>query len=102
MTTPVIYNKQQLSKMIENKNPTVSFTRPKHAKTTNTAAERLFSASGHTITDTRTRLSAEKVHKLMFIKKEPINIKKGEKRSIDNDYDNDGDIIFTDDDDPTV
>ncbi|CAF4152252.1 unnamed protein product [Rotaria magnacalcarata] len=32
MTTPTIYNKQQLSKMIENKNPTVSFVKPKHTK----------------------------------------------------------------------
>jgi hypothetical protein len=84
---------------------------------TNTAAERLFSASGKTITNTRTRLSAEKVDKLMFIKKNlsmlkrifikdeklnysnthvnnNANVKKGEKRSCD---DNDDDITFTDD-----
>ncbi|CAF3375517.1 unnamed protein product [Rotaria sp. Silwood2] len=35
----------------------------------NTAVERLFSASGRTVTDTRTRLSGEKLDKLMFIKK---------------------------------
>jgi hypothetical protein len=36
----------------------------------------LFSASGNTVTDTRTRLSAEKVDKLMFIKKNLLILKK--------------------------
>ncbi|CAF4331137.1 unnamed protein product, partial [Rotaria sordida] len=36
---------------------------------TNTAAERLFSASGNTVTETRNRLSSQKPDKLMFIKK---------------------------------
>ncbi len=87
---------------------------------TNTAVERLFSASGNTITDTRTRLSAEKVDKLMFIKKNLLILKKifvkdqklnhldthadddatvirGEKRSHDDadDEDSDDDIICT-------
>jgi hypothetical protein len=86
---------------------------------TNTAVERLFSASGNTITDTRTRLSAEKVDKLMFIKKNLLILKKifvkdqklnhldthadddapvirGEKRSHDDadDEDSDDDIHF--------
>ncbi|CAF1395413.1 unnamed protein product [Rotaria sp. Silwood1] len=43
---------------------------------TKTAAERLLSASGNTITNTRTRLSAEKVNKLMFIKKNLVILKK--------------------------
>jgi hypothetical protein len=43
---------------------------------TNTAVERLFSASGNTVTHTRTRLSAEKVDKLMFIKKNLLILKK--------------------------
>jgi hypothetical protein len=90
---------------------------------TNTAVERLFSASGNTITTTRTRLSAEKVDKLMFIKKNLSILKtifvkdeklnhldthgyadatatKGEKRSHDDDdddNDNDDDIIYTGD-----
>jgi hypothetical protein len=87
---------------------------------TNTSVERLFSASGNTITDTRTRLSAEKVDKLMFIKKNLLILKKiffkdekvnhldtradgdatvtrGEKRSHDDadDEDSDDDIICT-------
>jgi hypothetical protein len=36
---------------------------------TNTAAERLFSASGNTVTETRNRLASQKVDKLMFLKK---------------------------------
>ncbi|CAF3817810.1 unnamed protein product [Rotaria magnacalcarata] len=42
----------------------------------NTAVERLFSASGHAVTDTRTRLSAQKLDKLMFIKKNLSILKK--------------------------
>ncbi|CAF4140958.1 unnamed protein product, partial [Rotaria sordida] len=36
---------------------------------TNTAVERLFSASENSVTEARTRLSAQKVDKLMFLKK---------------------------------
>ncbi|CAF2088726.1 unnamed protein product [Rotaria magnacalcarata] len=36
---------------------------------TNTAVEHLFSSSGNAVTETRSRLSAQKVNKLMFIKK---------------------------------
>ncbi|CAF4609023.1 unnamed protein product, partial [Rotaria sp. Silwood2] len=43
---------------------------------TNTAAERLFSASGNTVTETRNRLSSQKVDKLMFIKKNVAILKK--------------------------
>lgn len=43
---------------------------------TNTAAERLFSASGKTVTNTRNRLSSQKVDKLMFIKKNLLILKK--------------------------
>ncbi|CAF1353535.1 unnamed protein product [Adineta steineri] len=42
----------------------------------NTAVERLFSASGKTVTNVRTRLSAQKVDKLMFIKKNLSILKK--------------------------
>ncbi|CAF5033384.1 unnamed protein product, partial [Rotaria sp. Silwood1] len=43
---------------------------------TTTAAERLFSASGNTVSETRTRLSSQKVDKLMFIKKNVAILKK--------------------------
>jgi len=36
---------------------------------TNTCVERLFSASGNAVTETRTRLNADKLNKLMFLKK---------------------------------
>ncbi|CAF4530762.1 unnamed protein product [Rotaria sp. Silwood2] len=88
---------------------------------TNTAAERLFSASGKTITNTRTRLATEKVDKLMFIKKNLLTLKeifvkngklhdahtqdnydatgkKGEKRSYEDDSDDDNENDNGDDD----
>ncbi|CAF3078155.1 unnamed protein product, partial [Rotaria sp. Silwood2] len=87
---------------------------------TNTAAERLFSASGKTITNTRTRLATEKVDKLMFIKKNLLTLKeifvkngklhdahtqdnydatgkKGEKRSYEDDSDDDNENDNDDD-----
>src|SRR4051794_3662190 len=42
---------------------------------TNTSIERLFSASGSAVTETRTRLDAEKLNKLMFLKKNHLMLK---------------------------
>ena len=43
--------------------------------TSNTTVERLFSAAGNTITDRRTNLGAEKVNKLLFLKKNLLSLK---------------------------
>ena len=43
--------------------------------TSNTTVERLFSAAGNTITDRRTNLGAEKVNKLIFLKKNLLSLK---------------------------
>ena len=42
---------------------------------TNTTAESLFSASGAAVTEVRTRLSADKVNKLTFLKKNHLKLK---------------------------
>lgn len=88
----------------------------------NTAVERLFSASGQAVTNVRTRLSAQKLNKLMFIKKNLFILdkifgqtrklnsnslsicstdQKGEKRSHEGSSSDDDSEIFdlTDDDD---
>ncbi len=41
----------------------------------NTCVERLFSASGNAVTETRTRLNADKLDKLMFLKKNHSTLK---------------------------
>lgn len=49
---------------------------------TNTSIERLFSASGNLVTDTRTRLNSDKINKLMFLKKNHVLLKSIKKATV--------------------